>query len=97
MAALKQPVTNQSGTTSPRDHLAGLPSREEIAAYHLIDETRLVGGLVERAVYTEDERRRSAEMRPSPRPGRAGQSKPSTAASMPSCTSTGCPRTRASS
>ena len=62
MAALKQPVTNQSGTTSPRDHLAGLPSREEISAYHLIDEKRLVGGLVERAVYSEDERRRSAEI-----------------------------------
>ena len=62
MAALKQPVTNQSGTTPPRDHLAGLPSREEISAYHLIDEKRLVGGLVERAVYSEDERRRSAEI-----------------------------------
>ncbi|MGE3064934.1 MAG: bifunctional proline dehydrogenase/L-glutamate gamma-semialdehyde dehydrogenase PutA [Hyphomicrobiaceae bacterium] len=36
----------------------GVPPRDEIAAYHLIDEMRLVGGLVERAVYTEDERRR---------------------------------------
>jgi len=41
---------------------ASLPPREEISAHHLIDETRLLGGLVERAVYTEDERRRSAEI-----------------------------------
>ncbi len=38
------------------------PSRDEIASYHLIDEMRLVGGLIERAVYTEDERRRAAEI-----------------------------------
>ncbi len=38
------------------------PPRDEIAAHLLIDETRLVGGLIERAVYTEDERRRAAEM-----------------------------------
>jgi RHH-type transcriptional regulator, proline utilization regulon repressor / proline dehydrogenase / delta 1-pyrroline-5-carboxylate dehydrogenase len=39
-----------------------LPSRDEIAAHHLIDETRLTGGLIERAVYTEDERRRTTEL-----------------------------------
>jgi RHH-type proline utilization regulon transcriptional repressor/proline dehydrogenase/delta 1-pyrroline-5-carboxylate dehydrogenase len=39
-----------------------LPSREEIAAYHLIDERRLVGGLAERAIYSEDERRRIAAL-----------------------------------
>jgi RHH-type proline utilization regulon transcriptional repressor/proline dehydrogenase/delta 1-pyrroline-5-carboxylate dehydrogenase len=39
-----------------------IPDRDEIAAYHLFDERRLVGGLVERAVYTADERRRIAEM-----------------------------------
>jgi RHH-type proline utilization regulon transcriptional repressor/proline dehydrogenase/delta 1-pyrroline-5-carboxylate dehydrogenase len=39
-----------------------LPPRDEIAAYHLFDEPRLVGGLVERAVYTDDERRRIAEL-----------------------------------
>jgi RHH-type proline utilization regulon transcriptional repressor/proline dehydrogenase/delta 1-pyrroline-5-carboxylate dehydrogenase len=39
-----------------------LPPRDEVAAYHLYDETRLVGGLVERAVYTEHERRRIAEV-----------------------------------
>jgi RHH-type proline utilization regulon transcriptional repressor/proline dehydrogenase/delta 1-pyrroline-5-carboxylate dehydrogenase len=40
----------------------GLPSRDEIAAHHLIDEQRLLGGLLERAVYTEDERRRTADL-----------------------------------
>ncbi len=46
-------------TASP---LASLPDRDEIAAYHLFDERRLVGGLIERAVYTEDERRRIADI-----------------------------------
>ena len=36
--------------------------RDEIASYHLADESRLVGGLIERAVYTADERRRIAEV-----------------------------------
>jgi len=36
-----------------------LPARDEIDAAHLVDETRLVGGLIERAVYTSDERRRA--------------------------------------
>ncbi|HXF55491.1 MAG TPA: bifunctional proline dehydrogenase/L-glutamate gamma-semialdehyde dehydrogenase PutA [Hyphomicrobiaceae bacterium] len=39
-----------------------LPPRDEIAAYYLYDETRLVGGLIERAVYTEHERRRIADI-----------------------------------
>jgi RHH-type proline utilization regulon transcriptional repressor/proline dehydrogenase/delta 1-pyrroline-5-carboxylate dehydrogenase len=39
-----------------------IPSRDEIAQHHLMDETRLVGGLIERAVFTEDERRRAAEI-----------------------------------
>jgi RHH-type transcriptional regulator, proline utilization regulon repressor / proline dehydrogenase / delta 1-pyrroline-5-carboxylate dehydrogenase len=53
----------------PSDEIAGtpkqpgnLPGREEIATYHLQDESRLVGGLIERAVYSEDERRRTAEV-----------------------------------
>jgi RHH-type transcriptional regulator, proline utilization regulon repressor / proline dehydrogenase / delta 1-pyrroline-5-carboxylate dehydrogenase len=49
----------------PSDDIANtakLPGREEIAAYHLQDEARLVGGLIERAVYSEDERRRTAEV-----------------------------------
>lgn len=39
-----------------------LPPRDEIAAHHLTDETRLVGGLIERAVFTDEERRRTAEL-----------------------------------
>ena len=39
-----------------------LPSREEIAAHHLMDEHRLVGALIERAVFTADERRRAGEI-----------------------------------
>jgi RHH-type proline utilization regulon transcriptional repressor/proline dehydrogenase/delta 1-pyrroline-5-carboxylate dehydrogenase len=42
--------------------LPALPPRDEIAAYHLYDETRLVGGLIERAVYTEHERHRISEV-----------------------------------
>ena len=41
---------------------ARLPARDEIAGYHLMDERRLVGGLIERAVYTTDERQRIAEL-----------------------------------
>jgi RHH-type transcriptional regulator, proline utilization regulon repressor / proline dehydrogenase / delta 1-pyrroline-5-carboxylate dehydrogenase len=41
---------------------ATLPPRDEIAAYHLFDEPRLMGGLVERAIYTDDERRRIGEL-----------------------------------
>src|SRR5262245_5514478 len=42
-------------------HLAE-PSREEIAAYHLLDERRLVSGLAERSIFTADERRRIADL-----------------------------------
>lgn len=38
------------------------PPRDEFAAYHLMDEGRLVAGLIERAVFTEAERRRTAEV-----------------------------------
>jgi RHH-type transcriptional regulator, proline utilization regulon repressor / proline dehydrogenase / delta 1-pyrroline-5-carboxylate dehydrogenase len=41
---------------------ASLPARDEIASYHLVEEMRLVGGLIERALYTEDERRRTADV-----------------------------------
>jgi RHH-type proline utilization regulon transcriptional repressor/proline dehydrogenase/delta 1-pyrroline-5-carboxylate dehydrogenase len=37
-------------------------SRDEISSYLLMDEKRLVGGLIERAVYTADERRRAGEI-----------------------------------
>ncbi len=39
-----------------------VPPREEIAPYHLIEEKRLVGALVERAIFAEDERRRIADL-----------------------------------
>ena len=39
-----------------------LPPREEIAAHHLIDEQRLLDRLIERAVFSEDERRRSTDL-----------------------------------
>jgi len=39
-----------------------MPPRDEISAYHLLDEHRLVGGLIERAVYTADERRHASEI-----------------------------------
>ena len=38
------------------------PSRDEIAAYHLMDERRLLSGLAERAICTADERRRVADL-----------------------------------
>ena len=41
---------------------AGIAGRDEIASYHLVDETRLLGGLLERAVYTADERLRIGEL-----------------------------------
>ncbi|MET0640217.1 MAG: proline dehydrogenase family protein, partial [Hyphomicrobium sp.] len=39
-----------------------LPSRDEFAAQYLMDEPRLVGALIERAFFTEDERRRTADI-----------------------------------
>jgi len=49
--------------TNPKNQLAGdLLPRDEIAQYHLYDETRLVGGLIERAIYTADERRRAHDL-----------------------------------
>jgi RHH-type transcriptional regulator, proline utilization regulon repressor / proline dehydrogenase / delta 1-pyrroline-5-carboxylate dehydrogenase len=54
--AMSTPGSFDSETRTP------LPDRDEIAAYHLFDERRLVGALIERAVYTEDERRRIGEI-----------------------------------
>ncbi len=39
-----------------------LPARDEIAAHHMMDEYRLVGSLIERAAFSEDERRRTSEI-----------------------------------
>ncbi len=55
MVALRKSDVDGPGRSS-------LPPRDEISAHHLVDETRLLGGLIERAVYTEDERRRTAEV-----------------------------------
>ena len=57
MVALRKPEVAEDGRDEPLE-----PPRDEIAAHHLIDETRLVGGLIERAVYTEEERRRTADI-----------------------------------
>src|SRR5262245_41023881 len=40
----------------------GPPARDEVAAYHLMDETRLVAGLVERAIFTAAEKGRIANL-----------------------------------
>ena len=74
-----------------------LPPRDEIAAHHLIDETRLVDRLIERAVFSEDERRRFADSPAGSSTPRAREPRASTPASMPSCASTGCQAKRASS
>jgi RHH-type proline utilization regulon transcriptional repressor/proline dehydrogenase/delta 1-pyrroline-5-carboxylate dehydrogenase len=39
-----------------------LPPRDEFASQYLMDEQRLVGALIERAFFTEDERRRTADV-----------------------------------
>ncbi|MFA5950715.1 MAG: bifunctional proline dehydrogenase/L-glutamate gamma-semialdehyde dehydrogenase PutA [Hyphomicrobium sp.] len=57
MVALRQSELAGARASEPAE-----PPRDEIAAHHLIDETRLVGGLIERAVYSEDERRRTGDM-----------------------------------
>lgn len=54
----------RAATTVTPDAAKGteLPPRDEIASYHLVEEMRLVGGLIERALFTEDERRRTADV-----------------------------------
>ncbi len=57
-------MTTLGGARRASDNGGGrqaLP-RDEIAAYHLMDEDRLVGGLIERAIFTSDERRRVSEI-----------------------------------
>ena len=41
---------------------APLPPRDEIAAHHLMDETRLLDRMLERAVFSGEERRRAADI-----------------------------------
>lgn len=50
---------DRTHTDVPHD---GLPSRGEFTSHYLMDEAQLVNGLCERAVFTGDERRRSAEL-----------------------------------
>jgi RHH-type proline utilization regulon transcriptional repressor/proline dehydrogenase/delta 1-pyrroline-5-carboxylate dehydrogenase len=49
-------------TAAVREVAQALPPRDEIAAHYLIDETKLLDRLLERAVFSEDERRRSADI-----------------------------------
>jgi RHH-type proline utilization regulon transcriptional repressor/proline dehydrogenase/delta 1-pyrroline-5-carboxylate dehydrogenase len=44
------------------DTQRSLPPRDELAAQYLMDEQRLVGALIERAFFAEDERRRIADV-----------------------------------
>ncbi len=50
------------GDYAGADRVAVGPSRDEIHAYHLMGERRLVGALIERAVYSDHERRRANEI-----------------------------------
>ena len=52
--------SSQAARKTRGDGSGDLLARDEIAAYHLMDEDRIVGGLIERAIYTQDERRRIA-------------------------------------
>jgi RHH-type proline utilization regulon transcriptional repressor/proline dehydrogenase/delta 1-pyrroline-5-carboxylate dehydrogenase len=57
MVAVKKLPVDEAVAAAPVDR-----SREEVGAYHLADETRLIGGLVERAVFSGEERRRAADI-----------------------------------
>ena len=41
---------------------SGMPSLDEVAAHHLMDESRIVLSLLERAAFTDDERQRSSDL-----------------------------------
>jgi RHH-type proline utilization regulon transcriptional repressor/proline dehydrogenase/delta 1-pyrroline-5-carboxylate dehydrogenase len=55
-------AVKKAGTSTEVVEFAPQPARDEIAAHHLMDEQQLLGGLVERAAATEDERRRTADV-----------------------------------
>ena len=55
-------MSNPTVTAPPQDSTQVIPPRDEIAAYHLMEEPRLVGALIERAIFSEDERRRIADL-----------------------------------
>ena len=48
--------------SGPAGNTAASPPRDEIGSYHLIEEDRLVGGLIERAIFTSDEKRKIANL-----------------------------------
>ncbi len=54
-------ASNGQASNEAAENATALP-RDEIASYHMIDEARLVGGLTERTISTEAERRRIAEL-----------------------------------
>ena len=51
-----------SRTKSKSGPPTGLPPFDEIHAHHLIDEPRIIGSLIERAVFTHDERARAVDL-----------------------------------
>jgi RHH-type transcriptional regulator, proline utilization regulon repressor / proline dehydrogenase / delta 1-pyrroline-5-carboxylate dehydrogenase len=56
-------AVKMADTGEKHDDKASLaPPRDEIAAHYLLDEQRLLDRLIERAVFSEDERRRSADV-----------------------------------
>ncbi|MCB1520227.1 MAG: bifunctional proline dehydrogenase/L-glutamate gamma-semialdehyde dehydrogenase PutA [Hyphomicrobiaceae bacterium] len=56
-------AASEGGTaTAAHTRLQGLPRRDEISAFHLTAEPALVGALIERAAWTEDEARRTSEL-----------------------------------
>jgi len=55
-------AVKSAGPTREVIEWARLPARDEIAAHYLQDEQRLVDRLIERAVFSEDDRRRISEL-----------------------------------
>lgn len=52
----------EAQTVEDREPAPLLPPRDEIFAHHLADEFKLLGGLIERAIFTSDERARIAKV-----------------------------------
>jgi RHH-type transcriptional regulator, proline utilization regulon repressor / proline dehydrogenase / delta 1-pyrroline-5-carboxylate dehydrogenase len=55
-------LTSNGRNRSMTQASGGLPPFGELAAHHVIDEKKLIGELVERAVFTADERTRAADL-----------------------------------
>ena len=56
-AAVSQPEAERASTVS-----RAYPPLDDVAAHYLMDETQLAGSLVERAVFTADERQRAGDL-----------------------------------